>query len=392
MAALAESYGLSLIDNLLPAGTADQGLDLVYIADHYTDFMSRYKYNLNQQIFVECTSSESGRYLSIVDIDAVAMSLSRQGLGVMHRIEDRTNHFLSKSMDALLFGLSNEIFLSSILKEERWFNGQQKGENTSYPYKRALAFRRELSEVLASDGSSTILEMCRTIVTEIGNSLGLLRLSRSSDIYRRHQSRQYDIFLSASKKENHYSHSDVSVYNERNTVSRDSLLKKSANVIQEAYTASNFHDIESLYILYPVLSLSWLDASLRGKGMLRKKINTSDGYYTDDGFALGCSFLFNTFGQNINIEELNWHQSFRQQSANDKTTILRKIAALETFDASSMRNKSASQKIQSRRLTSDSIDNETTRLKVSARHMEMKRREMELLQMNLHSASIILGV
>ena len=36
MAALAESYGLSLIDNLLPAGTGDQGLDLVYIADHFT--------------------------------------------------------------------------------------------------------------------------------------------------------------------------------------------------------------------------------------------------------------------------------------------------------------------------------------------------------------------
>ncbi len=36
MAALAESYGLSLINNLLPAGTADQGLDLVYIADNYT--------------------------------------------------------------------------------------------------------------------------------------------------------------------------------------------------------------------------------------------------------------------------------------------------------------------------------------------------------------------
>mmetsp|Transcript_5967 Transcript_5967/g.8774 ORF Transcript_5967/g.8774 Transcript_5967/m.8774 type:complete len:1344 (+) Transcript_5967:109-4140(+) len=392
MAALAESYGLSLIDNLLPAGTGDQGLDLVYIADHFTDFMSRYKYNLNHQIFVECTSSESGRYLSIVDIDAVAMSLSRHGLGVMHRIEDTTNHFLSQSMDALFCGLSNEIFVSSILKEERWFNGQQKGSNTSYPYERALAFRRELSEVLNSDGSSTILEMCRTIVTEIGNTLGLLRLSRTSDIYRRHQSRQYDIFLSESKKENHYSHSDVSKYNERNTVSRDSLLKKSTNVIREAYTESNFHDIESFYILYPVLSLSWLDASLRGKGMLRKKINTSDGYYTDDGFALGCSFLFNTFGQSINIEELNWHQSFRQQSANDKTTILRKIAALETFDMSSMRNKSGSQKFQSRRNTSNSIDNETTRLKVSARHMEMKRREMELLQMNLHSPSIILGV
>ncbi len=295
-------------------------------------------------------------------------------------------------MDALLYGLSNEIFLSSILKEERWFTAQQKGENTSYPYERALAFRRELSEVLASGGSSTILEMCRSIITEIGNALGLLRLSRTSGIYRGHQSRQYDIFLSGSKKENHCSHSDDSIAHEKKTFSRDSLLKKSANVIREAYKASNFHDIESLYILYPVLSLSWLDASLRGKGMLRKKINTSDGYYTDDGFALGCSFLFNTFGQNINIDELNWHQSFRQQSANDKTTILRKIAALETFDVSSMRNKSGSQKIQSRKHTSDSIDNETTRLKVSAGHMEMKRREMELLQMNLHSASIILGV
>ncbi len=71
-------------------------LQFVIFFSKSLDFMSGYKYNLNQQIFVECTSSESGRYLSIVDIDAVAMSLSRHGLGVMHRIEDTTNHFLSQ--------------------------------------------------------------------------------------------------------------------------------------------------------------------------------------------------------------------------------------------------------------------------------------------------------
>jgi hypothetical protein len=55
--------------------------------------------------------------------------------------------------------------------------------------------------------------------------------------------------------------------------------------------------IRSFFCLVPALCLNWVDASLQGKDMMNKKNITRDGFYTDDGFAVGLTFCLLVFDQ-----------------------------------------------------------------------------------------------
>lgn len=47
---------------------------------------------------------------------------------------------------------------------------------------------------------------------------------------------------------------------------------------------------DGFFSLVPALCLNWMDASIQGKEMMHKKSILGDGYYTDDGFAVGLTF------------------------------------------------------------------------------------------------------
>lgn len=47
---------------------------------------------------------------------------------------------------------------------------------------------------------------------------------------------------------------------------------------------------DGFFSLVPVFCLNWMDASIQGKEIMHKKSITNDGYYTDDGFAVGLTF------------------------------------------------------------------------------------------------------
>ena len=56
----ADKYGLLLIDNHLPMGCLDQGLDVLQIMRNIHIFVSRYTYNLNQQFFIVRVAPRDG--------------------------------------------------------------------------------------------------------------------------------------------------------------------------------------------------------------------------------------------------------------------------------------------------------------------------------------------
>ena len=59
-------------------------------------------------------------------------------------------------------------------------------------------------------------------------------------------------------------------------VGRDTLQKSDAT--------------DGFFCLVPALSLIWMEASIQGKEIMHKKNITGDGYYTNDGFAIGLTF------------------------------------------------------------------------------------------------------
>lgn len=64
------------------------------------------------------------------------------------------------------------------------------------------------------------------------------------------------------------------------------LVDEFKNVSKESSVSST----NCFFCFVPALCLNWLDASSQGKEVMLKKNITRDGYFTDDGFAVGLTF------------------------------------------------------------------------------------------------------
>lgn len=74
-------YGLATVEDSLPMQTLEQGLDVLEITRNINIFVSKYLYNLNNQIFVE--EWGSNKHLNTINICHVANSIRTHGIGIM---------------------------------------------------------------------------------------------------------------------------------------------------------------------------------------------------------------------------------------------------------------------------------------------------------------------
>ncbi|RYH11489.1 hypothetical protein EON65_38690 [archaeon] len=79
-----EKFGLTLMDNFLPMGSLDQGLDVLQIMRNIHIFVSRFTYNMNMQQFVEYRPDKSSKHLNTIKIQSIAASIRQHGLGVLN--------------------------------------------------------------------------------------------------------------------------------------------------------------------------------------------------------------------------------------------------------------------------------------------------------------------
>eukprot|EP00105_Crassostrea_gigas_P008276 XP_011422786.1 PREDICTED: WASH complex subunit SWIP [Crassostrea gigas] len=77
-----QKYCLSLLESHLPSQTLEQGLDVLEIMRNIHVFVSRYMYNLNNQIFVE--RSSNNKHLNTINIRHIANSIRTHGTGIMN--------------------------------------------------------------------------------------------------------------------------------------------------------------------------------------------------------------------------------------------------------------------------------------------------------------------
>jgi len=63
-----EKLGLQLMDNFLPMGSLDQGLDVLQIMRNIHIFVSRFAYNMNTQTFVEFRPDKQSKHLNTIKI------------------------------------------------------------------------------------------------------------------------------------------------------------------------------------------------------------------------------------------------------------------------------------------------------------------------------------
>ena len=82
-------------------------------------FVSKYLYNLNNQIFVE--KSSNNKYLNTINIRHVANSIRTHGIGIMNTTVNFTFQFLGKKFKIFSEFLFDEHIKSKLMKDIRFF-------------------------------------------------------------------------------------------------------------------------------------------------------------------------------------------------------------------------------------------------------------------------------
>jgi WASH complex subunit 7 len=372
-----EIFGLSLIKNNLPRENA-QAVDLSEILN-VDRFLRKYNYNMVQQNFVERKTNEGSKYLKTIGIETMSLSFQRHGLGISKNLMQQAYHSVLGNFEDLVNIFANNLFRSLLSKESRWYS---QSNSVGYTFDRAMTLRREMSK-LGKEGdiktSYSVTEKCIELVSAIGNALGLVRLVRSGKMYSINQSRKYFTSLSTTSQDE--------------DDEDDVLYAMVSNLKEISGIETNNIDgtcLQNFFILFPVLSLAWLDTSMRGKDMLNKKFQTFDAYYTDDGFSLGSAFIFEVINQSASFDRLNWFEASSVAFAKNRKEII------ESFRKGSVDVNAANEKTSLFGLkqpnenvsNSSTVGNEQSRLRVLIKRLEMKRKEMDLLQYSVLGARV----
>lgn len=75
-------FHLDTVEDHLPTQTLEQGLDVLEIMRNIHHFVSKYLYNLNNQIFIEKNSNN--KHLNTINIQHIANSLRTHGIGIIN--------------------------------------------------------------------------------------------------------------------------------------------------------------------------------------------------------------------------------------------------------------------------------------------------------------------
>jgi WASH complex subunit 7 len=173
------------MDNFLPMGSLDQGLDVLQIMRNIHIFVSRFTYNMNMQQFVEFRPDKSSKHLNTIGIQSIAASIRQHGLGVLNTTVNYTYQFLSQKFHIYSQFLFDDYIRAHLGREHRWYK-KHKHEatvNNMYPYDRAQKFVKDIRKLGVNQSGKSFLDQFRILITEIGNALGYVRMVRSASMY-----------------------------------------------------------------------------------------------------------------------------------------------------------------------------------------------------------------
>lgn len=169
-------YSLETVDDHLPTQTLDQGLDVLEIMKNIHIFVARYNYNLNNQVFVELSSKN--QHLNTVNIKNIANSLRTHGSGIVNTAVNYVYQFLRKKFFTFSQFIYDERIKSRLAKDLKHHRDIEIN-NQVYSYDRANAFNRDIKKLGMNDSGESFLDQFRKLISQIGNSMGYIRMIRS---------------------------------------------------------------------------------------------------------------------------------------------------------------------------------------------------------------------
>jgi len=173
-----EKYGLELTEVHLPSQTLEQGIDVLEIMRNIHIFVSKYCYNINNQIFIE-KEGDNKKNLNTVNISHIANSIRTHGIGIMNTTVNFIYGFLKQQFLVFSQFLFDDHIKSRLYRDIKFFKENKDKLTNQYPMDRAETFNKEIKKLGPVDQKVSFLDQFRTLITEIGNAIGYIRMVRS---------------------------------------------------------------------------------------------------------------------------------------------------------------------------------------------------------------------
>ncbi|KAL6107078.1 washc4 [Pungitius sinensis] len=330
-----QRYGLMMTEAHLPSQTLEQGLDVLEIMRNIHVFVSRYLYNLNNQIFVEKASNN--KHLNTINIRHIANSIRTHGTGIMNTTVNFTYQFLRKKFYIFSQFMYDEHIKSRLIKDIRFFRETKDQSDQKYPFERAEKFNRGIRKLGITPDGQSYLDQFRQLISQIGNAMGYVRMIRSGGLHCCSSAIRFvpdleDIvnFEELVKEEglSEETQKAASVLDAvlgdltSNSAEGTEYFKKLVAVFAPEFrTAKNMH-LRNFYMIVPPLTVNFVEHSISCKEKLNKK-NKTGAAFTDDGFAMGVAYILKLLDQYLEFDSLHWFQAVRDKYKKEMNAVVK---------------------------------------------------------------------
>ncbi|XP_055378504.1 WASH complex subunit 4 isoform X2 [Condylostylus longicornis] len=395
-------YKLNLepISDLLPNHSLEQGKDALEIMRNIHIFVTKYNYNMNNQYFVE--NSSKNKYLNTICIKHVANSLQTHGSGFINTAVNFSYQFLRSKFYTISQFLYDEQIHSRLLKEHRYVV-ESKLENSNegiplprnykgftstsindsnfiYKYERAEDLNKEIRALGMTPDGFYYMDVFRQLITEVGNTMGYIRLIRGGNIHAKYIE---SIYLPTTKEtafESLCNECETSEFlkktgevldeNLRNYAEKDEMdfFKLLSNAFKPFFRSSSNQHLKKFFLIVPALLINYVDHILNAREKISKRDN--DGAITlfNDGFAMGLVCILKLLNQFNQFESLYWFKSVENKFKDEHQI---KINEMQTEMRKNQKDNSLLQT-----------------LALVEKRMNAKFREFSLLRDSIYSAKI----
>ena len=327
------NYDLDLTPAFLPSQSLSQGIDLLYIVRNLGSFVSQFNYNIQSQSFIEVSTDSST--LSVIGVEQVMSSLNTHGIGILNTVVNKTYQLIKKKIKAIANFIVNQYVKSTlIILERNWLENKDKLD-LKFPYGKAEHLLKEIVGMGVAKDGTTYADKLRVYISQIGNTLALIRTIRSALMQFKSQNLKFtkgemnklvESFEDLDGEEFECVKEITAVFKETlglldsHKENRVNYMSTLITIFDSFLNEESLEELKQFYLICPSITINYIENIIvSNEKVVQKKIK--DAYFCNDGFILGLTFLLKVFKQEQAFDGIHWFKSALERMEVKKTPL-----------------------------------------------------------------------